>query len=661
MGGADDREAVLRLGVADGVAAGQRPAGLPDLGRGAREDLGQHVARQVLGERRDRQGEEDAAAHREDIGQGVRGRDLAERARVVDQRREEVERADDRQVVADPVGGGVVGRVEAGEEGARSVRGRLGTKARERLGQQVRTELRGTAAAVGQLGQAERQASVVVMRPMIRLPSPRERSGPGGSPGLQNQWRGARRGAVGSTPTRSRHGGFMSSDRPRPPSVERLLTAVRPRVEAGTDADALAAVAREVVAEERVSTGDGAAPREIEVLADAIVARLDAFAGPPADAAINATGVIVHTNLGRAPWPAAAIDAAAGAGGPLLLEIDRQTGRRGARFRRAEEHLIALTGAEDALITNNNAAAVALAVGLAGRGGVVVSRGELVEIGGGVRIPEIIRRAGAKLIEVGTTNRTRAADFEEPLAAGRAKAVLRVHPSNFAITGFTAVPDPGEVAAAAHRHGAIVIDDLGSGALLPTERFGLAHEPTPAERLAAGSDVVLFSGDKLVGGPQAGLVVGRADLVARMRRDPLARAMRPDKATLLGVAATLGQYRAGLAVSRIPVWVMIATSADALRARAEQVVAWIGAAAEVVPLRSTVGGGSLPGETIPSFGVAVGSPSADRLLAAIRRHGRSPVIGRIEDGRVVLDLRTVDPSRDRELASKVQAALLGGS
>ena len=161
-----------------------------------------------------------------------------------------------------------------------------------------------------------------------------------------------------------------------------------------------------------------------------------------------------------------------------------------------------MTGAEDALITNNNAAAVALAVGLAGRGGVVVSRGELVEIGGGVRIPEIIRRAGAKLIEVGTTNRTRAADFEEPLAAGRAKAVLRVHPSNFAITGFTAVPDPGEVAAVAHRHGAIVIDDLGSGALLPTERFGLAHEPTPSERLAAGSDVVLFSGDKLVGGPR---------------------------------------------------------------------------------------------------------------------------------------------------------------
>ena len=201
--------------------------------------------------------------------------------------------------------------------------------------------------------------------------------------------------------------------------------------------------------------------------------------------------------------------------------------------------------------------------------------------------------------------------------------MLRVHPSNFTVTGFTAVPDQAEVATIAHRHAAIVIDDLGSGALLPTERFGLAHEPTPGERLAAGSDVVTFSGDKLVGGPQAGLVVGRADLIARMRRDPLARAMRPDKATLLGVAATLGLYRAGLAVTRIPVWAMIALTADELRARAEQVAAWIGDGAQVVPLQSTIGGGSLPGETIPSFGVAIDSPSADRLLAAIRRQGRS--------------------------------------
>ena len=293
---------------------------------------------------------------------------------------------------------------------------------------------------------------------------------------------------------------------------------------------------------------------------------------------INATGVIIHTNLGRAPWPAeVARSRPAAANSSLLLELDRETGRRGHRFRAAEVALVELTGAEDALVTNNNAAAVALAVGLAGRGGVAVSRGELVEIGGGVRIPEIVRRAGARLIEVGTTNRTRAADYEEPLTEGRARMVLRVHPSNFAQAGFVEAPDAREVAELAHRHGAIVVDDLGSGALLDTARYGLAHEPMPSERLAAGSDIVTFSGDKLVGGPQAGLVVGRADLVARMRKDPLARAMRPDKATLAAVAATLGIYQAGRAETAIPVWRMIAASPEALRDRAERLAApWVG-------------------------------------------------------------------------------------
>ncbi|MFL5714272.1 MAG: L-seryl-tRNA(Sec) selenium transferase [Chloroflexota bacterium] len=453
----------------------------------------------------------------------------------------------------------------------------------------------------------------------------------------------------------------MSSDRPRPPSVERLLAVTRTRAGGEYDATALTKTARATIDDERARLVSGEEPRTIDELADAVHTRLEDFLDGDIPGAINATGVIVHTNLGRAPWPDEAIAAVAGAGSPLLLEIDRETGRRGARFRRAEEHLITLTGAEDALVTNNNAAAVALAVGLAGRGGgVVVSRGELVEIGGGVRIPEIIRRAGAKLIEVGTTNRTAAADFAEPLAAGRAKAVLRVHPSNFTMTGFTATPDQTEVARIAHDQGAVVIDDLGSGALLPTERFGLTHEPMPSERLAAGSDVVTFSGDKLVGGPQAGLVVGRSDLIARMRRDPLARAMRPDKATLLGVAATLGLYRAGLAVSRIPVWAMIAMPADDVRARAERIAARIGQAAAVVPLSSTVGGGSLPGETIPSFGVAVTGRSANRTLADLRRVGPRPVIGRIEDDRVVLDLRTVDPRLDDELASTVEAALAVG-
>jgi L-seryl-tRNA(Ser) seleniumtransferase len=450
------------------------------------------------------------------------------------------------------------------------------------------------------------------------------------------------------------------AERPRPPSVELVLARARDRLGGPREAGAVLAVAREVVDAERARLhADGAAPRTAESLADDVVDRLDSFAGPvlPAPLLINATGVIVHTNLGRAPWPAAASDAAGAiAGGYVLLELDRETGRRGLRARIAEDHLVALTGAEDALVTNNNAAALALAVGLAGRSGVVVSRGELVEIGGGVRIPDIVRRAGAKLIEVGTTNRTRAADFEAPLASERARAVLRVHPSNFTMSGFVESPDPFDVAELAHRYGSIVIDDLGSGALLDTSAYGLTHEPLPSERLAAGSDVVTFSGDKLVGGPQAGLIVGRADLIARMRRDPLARAMRPDKVTMAGVALTLGLYRAGRATTDIPVWRMIIAPLDGLRVRAEALRARLGEAADVIEVRSTVGGGSLPGETLPSVGLALHVRSATRALGALR-HGERPVIGRIEDRRVVLDLRTVDPAQDEDLAASVDQAL----
>jgi L-seryl-tRNA(Ser) seleniumtransferase len=450
----------------------------------------------------------------------------------------------------------------------------------------------------------------------------------------------------------------MSTEtRPRPPSVDALIAAARPIVGDSVAHEALVAAARSVIDTERERLTGGGPAATVAELAAAVVARINDLRGFGVEPVINATGVIVHTNLGRAPWPRAAIEAArAVAGDYLMLELDRETGRRGARFRLAEEHLIALTGAEDALVTNNNAAAVALAVGLAGRGkGVAVSRGELVEIGGGVRIPEIIRRAGARLVEVGTTNRTRVADFAEPLADGRATVVLRVHPSNFRQEGFTEAPDARDLAALAHEHGALVIDDLGSGALLPTERYGLTHEPLPSERLAAGSDIVTFSGDKLVGGPQAGLVVGRGALVSRMRRDPLARAMRPDKVTLAAIAATLGLYRAGRAEAEIPVWSMISTSADALRVRAEAVTAAVGGEARSVPTESTVGGGSLPGEVLPSFGVALdGRP--DRLVAALRR-GNPSVIGRIQAGSVVLDLRTVDPERDGDLVAAVRAAL----
>lgn len=459
----------------------------------------------------------------------------------------------------------------------------------------------------------------------------------------------------------------MSTDRPRPPSVERLLANVRPSFAIAPESDALAAVARDVIAEERASLSAGGEARSLDVLGEAVSERLAGFTQGAIDdltPVLNATGVILHTNLGRAPWPAEAIAAATRAAtGYSLLEFDRDAGRRGPRFRAIEVHLIALTGAEDALVTVNNAAAVALAVGLAGRRGVAVSRGELVEIGGGVRIPEIVRRTGARLIEVGTTNRTRPADFEPPLADGRATVVLRVHPSNFAQTGFVEAPDPVALARLAHEHGAIVVDDLGSGALLETAAFGLAHEPIPAERLAAGADLVTFSGDKLVGGPQAGLIVGRADLIARIRRDPLARAVRPEKVILAALAATLGLYRAGRATTDIPVWRMIAVTADELGPRADALVAALPEAARrrvsVTEMMSAVGGGSLPGQQLESVGLVV-TGAGPAALAARLRAGDPAVVARVQDGAVLLDLRTIDPADDPALGDALVRVLTAG-
>jgi len=419
-------------------------------------------------------------------------------------------------------------------------------------------------------------------------------------------------------------------------------------------------VVRDVVGVERERLANGRPGMSIAALVDETLARLAAFTdaavegGPVPARVVNATGVVLHTNLGRAPWPAAASEAASAAASAYgYLELDEVTGRRGARFSTAEAHLAALTGAEAGLVVTNAAAALLLAVGLAGRrGSVVVSRGELVEIGGGVRIPEVVARAGARLIEVGTTNRTRAADFEAPLAEGRAKLVLRVHPSNFAVTGFAEAADLAEVAAIAHRHGALVVDDLGSGALLDTAAFGLAHEPMPAERLAAGADVVVFSGDKLVGGPLAGLIAGRADLIAKLRRDPLARAIRPDKAILAGVAATLGLYRAGRAVTDVPVWRAIARTPGELRVRAAAIADSVGSGAAVVELESAVGGGSLPGQVLRSAGVAMRVASPDRAAAALRQ-GPDRVLARIEGDAIVCDLRTVEPRDDALVARRL--------
>lgn len=475
---------------------------------------------------------------------------------------------------------------------------------------------------------------------------------------------------------------------PRPPSVERLLAAAGPAL-GGRNRDAVVAEARRILDEERRRLRDGGEARDLVTLAGDLVRRLVALADPAISGlvpVINATGVILHTNLGRAPWPAAAVEAARrAAAGYVLLELDPVSGRRGRRVRAAEEHLIALTGAQDALVVNNNAAAVALACRLAGRRGIAVARGELVEIGGGVRIPEIVARAGARLVEVGTTNRTRLADFEAALASGRVSLVLRVHPSNFRLTGFVEAPDLAALAELAHRYDAIVVDDLGSGALLDTARYGLDHEPMPQERLAAGADLVTFSGDKLLGGPQAGLLVGRADLVERLRGDPLARAVRADKVTLAALAATLALYRAGLAEREIPVWQMLATDEGTLERRGREILARLQAEgvvapegggwprATVVPSEATVGGGSLPGEVLPSRSLAIAGtrgvgaggagdrPSAAwaEALARRLRLGIPSVVGRLEGARLLLDLRTIVPGEDEAVVAAVVAALRG--
>jgi L-seryl-tRNA(Ser) seleniumtransferase len=451
----------------------------------------------------------------------------------------------------------------------------------------------------------------------------------------------------------------VSGSQQRPPSVEAVLALLRPTLEPGTQTAAVADLVRDVISDERERLGSGEGARSTASLADEGRSRLDALVAPSGAglvSVVNATGVIIHTNLGRSTWPQVAIEAAARAAvQPALLELDRGSGRRGQRYRAAEAHLIALTGAEDALITNNNAAALALAVGLARRRSVVVSRGELVEIGGGVRIPDIVRRSGARLVEVGTTNRTRAADYEEPLAEGRAAVILRVHPSNFRQEGFVESPDPVALAELAHAHNVPLVDDLGSGALIDTAEFGLTSQPTARQRLRAGADIVTFSGDKLLGGPQAGLIAGRADLIARIRRDPLARVTRPDKTTLAAVAATLAIYRAGRAALDIPVWRAISADAAVLWRRAESIAGGIDAAVAVETL-ATVGGGSLPGETLPSVGLRIDRGSAARLLAALRR-GDPCVVGRIADGALVLDLRTVAPSQDDDLRLALQSTL----
>ncbi len=384
---------------------------------------------------------------------------------------------------------------------------------------------------------------------------------------------------------------------------------------------------------------------------------LHAWLEPTLRPVINATGVILHTNLGRAPLSVDAQHAALVAAAKYsTLEYDLLRGRRGKRELHAEGLLTRLTGAEAALVVNNNAAAVLLALAaLARRKEVLVSRSQLIEIGGGFRIPEIMRQSGAKLHEVGTTNRTHLDDFRAGLNE-RTKLLLRAHHSNFRLLGFTAEPTLEDLAALAREQGIPLLDDLGSGALLDTAQFGLGHEPTVQESLRAGASLVAFSGDKLLGGPQAGILVGERAWIDRLRRHPLARPLRPDKLCLAALSATLLHYLRGQAVERIPVWRMIAAAAAQLRQRAAGWQSALGAG-ELLESRSTVGGGSLPEETLPTWALALEARSPDQLAARLRA-ADEPVISRVERGRVLLDPRTVLPEQDEPLLASVRAARL---
>ena len=375
---------------------------------------------------------------------------------------------------------------------------------------------------------------------------------------------------------------------------------------------------------------------------------------------INATGVILHTNLGRAPLSAQAIEAIQqAAAGYSDLELDLETGKRGSRQEYISRLICQITGAQAATVVNNNASAVLLGLAAVATGReVIVSRGEAVEIGGGFRIPDVLRQSGATLVEVGTTNRTYSRDYEAAMSE-RTGAILAVHASNFRVTGFTHSPSIGDLVRLA-KGKCPVLHDLGSGCLLDTAAFGLAHEPVPQESIAAGASLAFFSGDKLLGGPQAGIIVGDAELVSQISKHPLARAVRMDKLSIAALTATLLHYVRDEAAQKIPVWRMIAETADSLEARARRWNAVLQHSSEVVAGHSTIGGGSLPGETLTtsllSLDPGAGNGGAESLAARLRR-GDPPVMGRIEDERVLVDPRTVLPEQDEPLLRVVAEAL----
>lgn len=437
------------------------------------------------------------------------------------------------------------------------------------------------------------------------------------------------------------------------PAVDALLRSPELALLTGeVGVEAVTEAARAALAEARRRIAEGGSAPSPEAWVHLVQMHMERLGAPSLRPVINATGVIIHTNLGRAPLSAAALEAVRSVSlGYSTLEYDLEAGARGSRHDHARRLLCELTGAEDAMVVNNNAAAVYLLLSAlcAGRE-VLISRSQLVEIGGGFRIPDVLRQSGARLVEVGATNRTHLRDFVLAVTA-ESVAVLRVHSSNFKQIGFVAMPTLAELADFARSRGLLLIDDLGSGALLDTTQYGLAPEPMVQRSVAEGADLVAFSGDKLLGGPQAGLIVGRAKWIDPLRRHPLARALRVDKMTLAALEATLSAYRRGRAVEELPIWRMIAASPEALRARAEVWRARLleqGVAAQLQPGASAVGGGSLPGETLPTTLLAVEHPDPDAAAARLRRQP-TPVIGRIQRDRLLFDPRTVLPEQEETL------------
>ncbi|MGZ3552933.1 MAG: L-seryl-tRNA(Sec) selenium transferase, partial [Vulcanimicrobiaceae bacterium] len=396
-----------------------------------------------------------------------------------------------------------------------------------------------------------------------------------------------------------------------------------------------------------------------DALLDGVLGRLERSRMQTLVGAINATGILLHTNLGRAPLAAEALDAAVRVGaGYSNLEFDLDEGTRGSRYNRVTAALQSVTGAEDALVVNNCAAAVLLMLDTLAKGReVVVSRNQLIEIGGGFRLPDVLERSGATLVEVGATNKVYLADYERALTP-RTTLLMRSHPSNFRIAGFTHDVDPKELSALGRRVGVPVIEDLGSGALVDLTEYGLPRERTVQDALRDGIDLVAFSGDKLLGGPQAGIIVGKGSLVARLRANPLLRALRVDKLTIAALAGTLALYASPGTRERIPFYRMLGASIDALRERAGRYLQELGGKhVKIVPSAAYVGAGSLPETTLPSLALAVsGARTPDAIASRLRRNDPA-IVGRVEGGRVLLDLRTIASEQDSAVIAALDSIL----